>query len=77
MALDLSSDGTVTTARIALGGVATKPGRSYEAEAALAGRTLSETTAQDAAEAAIARAVTYGDNDFKPELGRRTWSAPC
>jgi xanthine dehydrogenase YagS FAD-binding subunit len=71
VALDLSS-GIVNEARIALGGVATKPWRAREAEAALKGRSLSEASALVAAEAAFAGAKTSGQNDFKPELGRRT-----
>jgi xanthine dehydrogenase YagS FAD-binding subunit len=72
VALEIGADGTVKVARIGLGGLATRPWRSLEAEAALAGRVPDETAAQEAAEAAFAGAVTHGDNDFKPELGRRT-----
>jgi xanthine dehydrogenase YagS FAD-binding subunit len=71
VALDLR-DGMVNEARIALGGVATKPWRAREAEAALKGRRLDEDSARDAARLAFANAVTRGGNDFKPELGRRT-----
>ena len=72
VALDLAADGSVTAARIGLGGLAAKPWRAHEAEAALTGRRLDEAAAQEAAEAAFAAAVTHGDNAFKPELGRRT-----
>lgn len=65
-------NGVVNAVRIALGGVATKPWRSREAEAALSGKALTEDNAWKAAEAAFADAVTYGGNDYKPELGRRT-----
>ncbi len=65
-------DGVVAAARIGLGGVAATPWRAHEAEAALTGRPLDEAAAERAAEAAFAGAVTHGDNDFKPELGRRT-----
>jgi xanthine dehydrogenase YagS FAD-binding subunit len=71
VALDLE-DATVRTARIALGGVAYRPWRSHEAEAALVGRRLNEASAQVAARAAFATAVTHSGNAFKPELGRRT-----
>jgi len=71
VALDLQ-DGVMHEARVALGGVATKPWRSPEAEAELKGQRLTEAVARHAAEAAFAGAVTYGENDFKPELGRRT-----
>ncbi len=72
VALHLHPDGTVAEARVGLGGLAAKPWRSREAEAALAGGPVTEATAQRAAEAAFAGAVTHGGNDFKPELGRRT-----
>ena len=71
VALDLDGD-TVREVRIALGGVATKPWRAREAEEALRGRRLDESAARITAEAAFSRAVTHGDNGFKPELGRRT-----
>ncbi len=71
VALDLDGE-VVRTARIALGGVAARPWRSPEAEAALAGKPIDLHTARAAADAAFAGAVTHGGNDFKPELGRRT-----
>lgn len=71
VALDLA-DGTVNEARIALGGVATKPWRVREAEAELKGRPIDEAGARRAAEAAFADARTHGDNNYKPELGKRT-----
>lgn len=72
VALDLAADGSVTAARIGLGGLVAKPWRAHEVEAVLTGRPLDETAAQEAAEAAFAAAVTHGDNAFKPELGRST-----
>ena len=72
VALDLGSDGTVATARIGVGGLAARPWRAHEAEALLAGRKLDETSAREAADAAFANAVTHGENEFKPQLGRRT-----
>ncbi|HEX4293599.1 MAG TPA: FAD binding domain-containing protein [Rhizomicrobium sp.] len=63
---------TVREARIALGGVATKPWRATEAEATLAGQALTEATATKAAEAAFAGAVARSGNAFKIELGKRT-----
>ncbi len=71
VALDMR-DGRVREARIALGGVATVPWRARAAEAALAGRALTDDTAADAADRAFTGAVTHGGNDHKPELGRRT-----
>jgi xanthine dehydrogenase YagS FAD-binding subunit len=69
--LDLDG-GRVREARIALGGVATKPWRARGAEESLRGKILDTGTARAAAEAAFASAITHGQNDFKPELGRRT-----
>jgi len=72
-AVALDMDGKVVReARIALGGVATRPWRAREAEAALASQPLNPNTAMQAAEAAFSAAVTHGGNDYKPELGRRT-----
>jgi xanthine dehydrogenase YagS FAD-binding subunit len=64
--------GTITAARVALGGVAHKPWRSVEAEAALAGRPAAMATFRAAAETAMANAVGRGHNDFKIELAKRT-----
>jgi xanthine dehydrogenase YagS FAD-binding subunit len=72
-AVALALDGDVVReARIGLGGMAYRPWRSREAEAALVGKPLTEATAADAAKVALSGAVTHGDNDYKPELGRRT-----
>jgi xanthine dehydrogenase YagS FAD-binding subunit len=64
--------GTITAARVALGGVAHKPWRAVEAEAALAGRPATMATFRAAAEAVMAHAVGRGHNDFKIELAKRT-----
>ena len=71
VALDLDG-GTIRQARVALGGVATKPWRSPEAERALAGRPATEATFRAAAEAALAGAVPHSENAFKIELAKRT-----
>jgi xanthine dehydrogenase YagS FAD-binding subunit len=64
--------GTITAARVAFGGVAHRPWRSVEAEAALAGRPATMATYRAAAEAAMAHAVGRGHNDFKIDLAKRT-----
>jgi len=64
--------GTISAARVAFGGVAHKPWRSVEAEAALAGRPATMAVFRAAAEAAMANAVGRGHNDFKIELAKRT-----
>jgi len=69
--LDLDGE-TSRDVRIALGGVATKPWRASEAENILRNKPLDEAAAHAAAQVAFKGAVTYGANDFKPELGRRT-----
>lgn len=71
VALDLDG-GRVRAARIGLGGVAAKPWRSREAEAALVGQQISEQTAAAAADAAFSGARGHGHNDYKLKLGRRT-----
>jgi xanthine dehydrogenase YagS FAD-binding subunit len=63
---------TISGARVAFGGVAHKPWRSHEAEAALIGRPATMATFRAAAEAALAGAVGRGHNDFKIELAKRT-----
>ena len=71
VALDLDGD-TVRTVRIGLGGMAYRPWRAHEAETLLTGKLLTEANAEAAAKLALGGAVTHGENDFKPELGRRT-----
>lgn len=72
-AVVLDLDGQrVREARIALGGVATRPWRARDAEQSLKGEVLNEAAALSAAQIAFHQAVTHGGNDFKPELGRRT-----
>jgi xanthine dehydrogenase YagS FAD-binding subunit len=64
--------GTIASARVAFGGVAHKPWRSPEAEAALVGRAATMTTYRAAAEAAMKQAVGRGHNNFKIDLAQRT-----
>lgn len=71
-ALVLTMDsGKITRARIALGGVGTKPWRSPEAEAALTGKAANEVTFRQAAEAALRGAKAQSENGFKIELAKR------
>jgi xanthine dehydrogenase YagS FAD-binding subunit len=63
--------GTIRQARIVLGGVAHKPWRSREAEAALSGRPASEESFRTAAEAALKDAKPLTHNGYKVELGKR------
>ena len=63
--------GKVTRARIALGGVGTKPWRSPEAEAALVGQPADAANFRKAAEAALRDAKPQSENGFKIELAKR------
>jgi xanthine dehydrogenase YagS FAD-binding subunit len=63
--------GNVTRARIALGGVGTKPWRSPEAEAALVGQPANQANFRKAAEAALRDAKPQSENKFKIELAKR------
>lgn len=63
--------GVIRRGRLALGGVAAKPWRAREAEAALAGAAPSAELFTRAAELALAEARPSGDNGFKIELARR------
>lgn len=65
------ASGNITHARIALGGVGTKPWRSSKAEAALIGKPASEGIFRQAAEAALRDAKPQSENKFKIELARR------
>jgi xanthine dehydrogenase YagS FAD-binding subunit len=69
-ALDIQGD-TITTAKLALGGVALKPWRARQAEDLLAGVRPDITAFRRAADAALADARPSGDNAFKIELARR------
>ncbi len=69
-ALELDGD-QIRAARVVLGGVAHKPWRSLEAEAALAGGKASEENFRRAADAALAGAKPLAHNAYKVELGKR------
>jgi xanthine dehydrogenase YagS FAD-binding subunit len=71
VALDLDG-GRIRAARVALGGVGTKPWRSPEAERALTGQRAEEASYRAAAEAALRGAQPRKDNGFKIELAKRT-----
>jgi xanthine dehydrogenase YagS FAD-binding subunit len=65
------SDGKIQHIRVALGGVGTKPWRSFEAEKALEGHAPDRATFVRAAEAALRDAKPASENAFKVELSRR------
>ena len=69
-ALDLEGD-TIREARVALGGVAHKPWRSSEAEAALRGQPATQASFATAADLLLRGAKGYGHNSFKIDLARR------
>jgi len=65
------SNGKITRARIALGGVGTKPWRAPQAEAALTGKAANDAIFRQAAEAALQGANPQSENRFKIELAKR------
>jgi xanthine dehydrogenase YagS FAD-binding subunit len=71
VALELDG-GTVKQARVALGGVSSKPWRSAEAENALNGKAPRDEVFAAAADAAFAKAAPRGHNAFKVRLGQQT-----
>ena len=65
------ASGRIMRARVALGGVGTKPWRSPEAEGALTGKPPNDATFRQAAEAALRNAKPQSENKFKIELAKR------
>ena len=68
VALDIQRD-LVRDARIAIGGVATRPWRARDAEQSLIGRRLDERAARHAGELAYVNAHTTPQNAFRVPLG--------
>jgi xanthine dehydrogenase YagS FAD-binding subunit len=66
------NNGRLRASRIAMGGVAPKPWRALEAEAALAGGPPNDRAFTNAAETALRGARGHGHNDFKIGLAKRT-----
>ncbi|MBD2724488.1 FAD binding domain-containing protein [Hymenobacter armeniacus] len=64
--------GQIRTARVALGGVGTKPWRSVAAEKILTGAPATEATFRAAAAAAVKDAQPREQNRFKVELAQNT-----
>ena len=69
-ALELDG-GAIRQARVVMGGVAHKPWRSREAEAALAGQPMNEATFRRAADLALREARPLQHNGYKVELAKR------
>jgi xanthine dehydrogenase YagS FAD-binding subunit len=67
-----TSNGVVRDARIAVGGVGTRPWRLSQVEAALVGRPATEQTFTDAAALAAEGARALEHNAFKVTLVQRT-----
>jgi xanthine dehydrogenase YagS FAD-binding subunit len=74
VALEIDNE-TIVAARVGLGGIATKPWRSHEAEAVLQGRSATRETFESAANAALAGARPRLHNKFKVELAKHTMVA--
>ncbi len=71
VALEMDGD-RIAEARVALGGVAHKPWRVPEAEAALRGQKADDAAFARTADLLLRGAKGYSHNDFKIELARRT-----
>jgi xanthine dehydrogenase YagS FAD-binding subunit len=71
-ALEWAADGTIKSARVALGGVAHKPWRARKAEQALTGAKPGPDAFTAAAAAELADAKGYKHNSFKIELAKRS-----
>lgn len=71
VALDIQN-GVIRAARLALGGVGTKPWRAYEAEAALVNRPATAERYRAAADLALRGAVPQEHNAFKIDLAKRS-----
>ncbi|HKW47573.1 MAG TPA: xanthine dehydrogenase family protein subunit M [Gemmatimonadaceae bacterium] len=65
-------NGVIRDARVGLGGIATKPWRSTDAERILIGKRPTAQTFQAAADAALSKAKPHRDNAFKVLLAKRT-----
>lgn len=68
-------NGMVRNVRLALGGVAHKPWRAFEAERVLTGAGADAESFRRAAEAELAPARGLADNSFKIELAKRTMTS--
>lgn len=66
------SNGTIKQARLAMGGVAHKPWRLFDAEKSLIGQPLSEESFKKAAAIAMQGAKAYQYNSFKLKLAPAT-----
>jgi xanthine dehydrogenase YagS FAD-binding subunit len=64
-------NGHIRAVRVVMGGVGTRPWRSHEAEALLAGKPATPEHFKFAAEAALKNAKPHPENAFKVELARR------
>lgn len=68
-------DGRIANAMIAFGGLGTRPWKNAEVEEILVGQTPEPALFARAADALLAEAKGYGDNDFKIPLTRRILAA--
>ena len=72
VALEIAMDGTVRDARIAVGGVATRPWRLRVVEDRLRGQRVTTGLAREVAQSAGDGAIAHGRNAYKIELIKRT-----
>jgi len=66
-----TKDGSIERARVAMGGIATKPWRNRDVEAALEGKPATNEHFEDAARILLSDPKPKKGNEFKVELARR------
>jgi xanthine dehydrogenase YagS FAD-binding subunit len=71
VALDLDGN-SIRGARVAMGGIGTKPWRMHDAERALVGKPATQATFAAAAESGLRGAVPHKHNAFKVGLAKQT-----
>jgi len=71
VALDINN-GMIKSARIGMGGIATKPWRAEKAEQVLAGKKFDEKILEEAATTEMSEAKPHKHNEFKIALAKRT-----
>lgn len=72
-AIEIAKNDRIKTARVAMGGVAHKPWRTFEAEKFLAGKAATDDVFKQAADIAFKEAKALSHNVSKIDLGKRAF----